>query len=52
MEDLFLSMLDGTGLKRMQILCSTARAILWVSRGARLLNPEANMFTGFARYLW
>ena len=51
MENSFLSSIDEIGLKHMQALFSTARGILWVSRGARSQNPEANMFAGFARCL-
>ena len=51
MEEPSLSSLDEIGFKRMQVLFSTARGILWVSRGARSQNPEANMFAGFARSL-
>ena len=51
MEEPFLSNLDEIGLNRMQVLFSTARGILWVSRGARSQNPEANMIMGFARSL-
>lgn len=43
--------LNEIEFKRMQVLFTTARGILWVSRGARLHNPEANMFAGFARCL-
>ena len=45
------SSLNESDFKRMQVLFSTARGILWVSRGARSHNPEANMFAGFARCL-
>ena len=41
--------LNEIDFKRMQVLFTTARGILWVSRGARWHNPEANMFAGFAR---
>ena len=33
--------LDEVGFKQMQLIFSTARGILWVSRGARSQNPEA-----------
>ena len=49
MGEPLLSSFDEIWFKRMQVLFSTARGILWVSRGARSHNPEANMFTGFAR---
>ena len=45
------SCLNESDFKRMQVLFSTARGILWVTRGARSQNPEANMFAGFARCL-
>lgn len=45
------SSLNEIEFKRMQVLFSTARGILWVTRGARSQNPEANMFAGFARCL-
>ena len=51
MENSFLSSIDEIGLKHMQVLFSTARGILWVSRGASSQNPEANMFAGFSRCL-
>ena len=51
MEELLLSNFDEITFKRMQDLFSTARGILWVSRGVRLHNPEVNMFTGVARCL-
>lgn len=43
--------LNEIEFKRMQILFTTARGLLWVSRGARSHNPEASMFAGFARCL-
>ena len=46
-----LSSFDEIAFKRMQVLFSTARGILWVTQGARSQNPEANMFAGFARCL-
>lgn len=51
MEESFLSSLDEIGFKRMQVLFSTARGMLWVTRGARSQNPGANLATGFARAL-
>lgn len=51
MEESILSGFDEIGFKRMQALFSTAHGILWVSRGAKSRNPEANMITGFARTL-
>lgn len=41
MGESLLLKLDEVGFKRMQVLLSTARGILWVSRGARSQNPEA-----------
>lgn len=41
MDEPLLSELDEIGFRRMQVLFSTARGILWVSRGARSQNPEA-----------
>lgn len=49
MEEPLLSSFDEIGFKRMQALFLTARGILWVTRGGRSHNPEANMFAGFAR---
>ena len=46
-----LSRFDEIAFKRMQVLFSTARGILWVTRGARSQTLEANMFAGFARSL-
>lgn len=51
MGEPLLSNFEEDKFKRMQVLFSTARGILWVSRGARSHNPEANMFTGVARCL-
>ena len=51
MGEPLLSTFDEIGFKRMQVLFSTARGILWVSQGAKVQNPEANMFTGVARCL-
>ena len=51
MGEPLLSTFGETDFKRVQTLFSTARGILWVSRGARLQNPEANMITGAARCL-
>lgn len=51
MGDSLFSSLNDSDFERMQVLFSTARGILWVTRGARSQNPEANMFTGFARCL-
>ena len=41
MGESLLFELDESGFKRMQAIFSTARGILWVSRGARSQNPEA-----------
>ncbi len=41
MGESMLFNLDETGLRRMQVLFSTVRGILWVSRGARSQCPEA-----------
>ena len=41
MDKSLLFKLDETGFSQMQILFSTARGILWVSRGARSRKPEA-----------
>ncbi|KAL9595199.1 MAG: hypothetical protein Q9219_006593 [cf. Caloplaca sp. 3 TL-2023] len=49
MDDPFWPDLDEQGLQKMQKLFSSARGVLWVSRGAYLQNPAANMATGFAR---
>ena len=46
-----LSSFDEIAFKRMQVLFSTARGILWVTRRARSQNPTANMFARFARSL-
>lgn len=51
MGEPLLSTFGEIDFKRMQTLFSTARGILWVSQGARLQNPEANMITGAARCL-
>ena len=51
LEDPFLSEADEGALKRMQYVFSSARGVLWVTRGASSQNPEANMITGFARSL-
>lgn len=49
MGEPIISNLDEAGFKHIQALFSTARGILWVSRGARSLKPDTNMFLGFAR---
>lgn len=41
MGESLLSELDESGFRHMQAIFSTARGILWVSRGARSQNPEA-----------
>ncbi len=41
MGESMLFNLDETGFRRMQVLFSTVRGILWVSRGARSQCPEA-----------
>ncbi|KAL8694265.1 MAG: hypothetical protein Q9218_001033 [Villophora microphyllina] len=49
MDEPFWPGLDDQGLQKMQKLFASARGILWVSRGAQVQNPAANMVTGFAR---
>ncbi|KAL8744188.1 MAG: hypothetical protein Q9190_003535 [Brigantiaea leucoxantha] len=49
LDDDFWSNLDEASLKRMQHVFSTARGILWVSRGAQQINPATNMTVGIAR---
>ena len=41
MGESLLFELDEIGFRRMQVLFSTARGILWVTRGARSQNPGA-----------
>ncbi|KAI9808079.1 MAG: Type I Iterative PKS [Pycnora praestabilis] len=41
--------LSAAQLKQMQSLFSTAKGILWVTRGAHLESPDVNMSTGVAR---
>lgn len=49
LDEPFWPDLDEAGLEKMQRLFTSARGILWVSRGARTANPAASMSTGVAR---
>ncbi|KAL8952236.1 MAG: hypothetical protein Q9222_001850 [Ikaeria aurantiellina] len=49
LEDAFWAELDEHGLHRMQKLFSSARGLLWVTRGARNQKPALNMVAGLVR---
>ena len=49
LENPFLSALDAKGLNQLKSLMTTARGLLWVTRGARSQYPLANMTNGLAR---
>ena len=49
LDEPFWSDIDETTFKKMQQIISSARGILWVSRGARGTNPTTNLISGFAR---
>ncbi|KAL8707779.1 MAG: hypothetical protein Q9220_007231 [cf. Caloplaca sp. 1 TL-2023] len=49
LDEPFWADLDEDGLQRMQKLFSSARGLLWVTRGARDQNPALNMVAGLVR---
>ncbi|KAL8763349.1 MAG: hypothetical protein Q9184_000820 [Pyrenodesmia sp. 2 TL-2023] len=49
LDNPFWSDVDEASFKKMQEIFSTARGILWISRGARGANPTANLSSGLAR---
>ena len=49
LDEPFWSEIAEDGLKTMQKICTSARGLLWVTRGARAANPGINMVTGLVR---
>ena len=49
LEHPFWSVIDEKGLSHLKSILTTARGILWVTRGARSQCPSANMVSGLAR---
>ncbi|KAL8815028.1 MAG: hypothetical protein Q9223_005803 [Gallowayella weberi] len=49
MDEPFWSDITEDDLKKMQKLVTSARGLLWVTRGAQAANPAMNMVHGFAR---
>ena len=49
LENPFWSVLDEKGLTHMKSIITSARGLLWVTRGARSQCPSVNMMNGLAR---
>ncbi|KAL8872489.1 MAG: hypothetical protein Q9174_001891 [Haloplaca sp. 1 TL-2023] len=49
LDEPFWSNITEEDLKKLQALSSSARGLLWVTRGAQGANPGTNMVTGLAR---
>lgn len=49
LEDSFWSVIDEKGLDHLKSIITTARGLLWVTRGACSQNSSANMINGLAR---
>lgn len=49
LDEPFWSDITKNDLEKMQKLCTSARGLLWVTRGAQAGNPGTNMLAGFAR---